>query len=330
MHTLDSTRAHGINTTILSIIVCMYNEEQVIDIFFDTLLPVLGEIGEHFEVICVNDGSKDGTFASLIERNNADPRIKIIDFSRNFGKEIAMTAGLDYAAGEAIIFIDADLQDPPELIPEFVQKWKEGYEIVYGIRSQRKRDTVLKRMTASLFYRLFNRLGEISLPVNAGDFRLLSKKAADSLKGLRERRRFMKGLFAWVGYEQIGIPYERSSRAAGTTKWNYWKLFNFAIEGLAAYSSVPLRLWTYVGFGSFLFSCMFILYMVYTYFFIGGNLPGFYLTIVSILFFGGLQMMTLGIIGEYISRIYDEVKGRPLYIVNKVIGFSESPDRSEA
>lgn len=320
---------------LLSVVVCMYNEAPVIDAFLERLQPVLDGLHEDFEIICVNDGSSDQTLRLLMDARGIDRRIKIVSLSRNFGKEIAMTAGLDYAGGDAVLFIDADLQDPPEVIPQMVTAWKNGFDMVYGVRMTRHADSWLKRWTAKQFYRIFNSMGEISIPANGGDFRLFSRQVADALRHSKEKRRFMKGLFAWVGFKQTSIEYEREVRAAGRTKWSYWRLVNLAIEGITAYTSVPLRIWSYLGAMTFVMSMLMIAYMIANYFFIGGNLPGFYVTIVSILFFGGIQMITLGILGEYVSRIYDEVKDRPLYIAREVIGFDEvglesGPARVEA
>ncbi len=245
-----------------------------------------------------------------------DPRVAIIDLSRNFGKEIALTAGLDHARGDAVIVIDADLQDPPELIPELVAKWQEGYDVVYARRTARDGETLLKKTTAKLFYRFIQGINRVKIPADTGDFRLLSRRAVDALKQLRETHRFMKGLFAWIGFPQVAVNYRRDPRFAGKTKWNYWQLWNFALEGITSFTITPLKIATYVGLftacGSFAYA-LFVIYKTLAY---GDPVQGYPSMMVVVLFLGGVQLMTLGVIGEYLGRMFNETKRRPLYFIN--------------
>jgi len=305
----------------LSIVVPMYNESANIGSFYERVTRVLEGTGYSYEIICVNDGSRDNTLELLKELRRKDTRVKIIDLSRNFGKEVAMTAGLDFAAGEAVIPIDADLQDPPELIPQLIDKWQEGYDVVYATRLRREGESGLKKLTAHLFYRLIRRLTPIDIPADTGDFRLMSRQVVDALRLLRERHRFMKGLFSWVGFSQAGVPYLRDPRHAGRSKFNYWKLWNFAIEGITSFSFLPLQVFTYMGFFIASAAFLFALYLIGDKFINGNPVPGYPSLMVTILFFGGIQLITLGVIGEYIGRIYNESKRRPLYLVRDAIGF---------
>ena len=299
----------------ISVVVPMYNEEESISEFFIRLMPVMDGLGLEYEIICVDDGSKDATWSLVKKHQSENPSVRPLRLSRNFGKEIAITAGLDSARGEAVVFIDADLQDPPELITEFISLWRSGYQNVYGLRIKRDEDTRVKRSTASLFYRLFNMLSDIPIPANAGDFRLLGRDAVKAVRACREQRRFMKGLYAWVGFASIAVPYERPARFAGKSKFGAFKLWNFALEGITSYSTVLLRIWTYIGL--LVISIAFILsaWVVYQYFVSDRNPPGFYLTLIVILGFSSLNFTMLGVMGEYIGRIYEEVKGRPLYFL---------------
>jgi glycosyltransferase involved in cell wall biosynthesis len=305
----------------LSIVVPMFNEEENVEYFFRTLLPVLNSLEMTYEVICVDDGSTDGTWKRLLHYHEADPHIKILSFSRNFGKEVALSAGLNHASGAAIVPIDADLQDPPELIGQLLEKWREGYDVVYAVRRRRLGEGPVKRGTANLFYRVINSLSDTPIPKDTGDFRLFDRRVVEVLNRIPERTRFMKGLFAWVGFKQVGIPYDRQPRHQGNTKWNYWKLWNFALDAITLFSTVPLRLWSYVGiiisFLSFLYGGFLIVRtLVY-----GRDFPGYASIMVAILFLGGLQLISLGIIGEYLGRVYAEAKRRPLYIVKEAHGF---------
>jgi len=308
---------------VLSIVVTMYNEEPICRKFFDILVPILNNITNNFEVICVNDGSADNTLNILKEINGRDKRIKVVDLSRNFGKELALTAGLDYAAGQAVIPIDADLQDPPELIPELVRKWRDGFDVVLAQRTDRDSDPLAKRLTANLFYKLANCINEHPIPANTGDFRLMDRRVIDALRQLPERTRFMKGLFAWLGFSQTSVPYTRAARAAGSSKWGYWKLWNLALEGLFSFSTLPLRIWMYFGFLLGLFSGLYIIFILVRVFTFGVDVPGYASIIVAILFFSGINMIGMGILGEYLGRVLNEVKRRPLYLVDEAIGFGE-------
>ncbi|MDJ0742521.1 MAG: glycosyltransferase family 2 protein [Xenococcaceae cyanobacterium MO_167.B27] len=305
----------------ISVVVPLYNEEENIEYLFTRLLSVLDKLKTSYEIVCVNDGSKDNTLKQLIEHHQENPVIKVINLSRNFGKEIALTAGIDYANGAAIVPIDADLQDPPELIEELVAKWREGYDVVYATRRSRQGETWLKRLTADAFYKTIGKMTSITIPPNTGDFRLLDRKVVEAIKKIPERTRFMKGLFAWVGYKQTSVMFDREPRAAGTTTWNYWKLWNFAIDGITSFSFVPLKIWSYVGlFISFL-SLLYASFLVIRTLIFGIDVPGYASLMVAVLFFGGVQLITLGVIGEYLGRVYEEVKGRPLYFVRESYGF---------
>lgn len=302
---------------VYSVVVPMFNEQEVLGPFFARLLPIMEGLAEPFEVVCVDDGSKDSTYRLLCEKSAADPRIRPVRLSRNFGKEIAMTAGLDAAKGQAVVFIDADLQDPPELIVEFAKLWRLGYQNVYGLRVKRDEDTFLKRFTASTFYSVFNRLSDTPLPANAGDFRLLGPDAARALRSCREQQRFMKGLYAWVGYPSIAVPYERPARHSGQTKFGMFRLWNFALEGITSHSTALLRAWTYVGFAAIFLSILLGLWILFEYFAYDQNPPGFYLTLFVVLGFSSLNFIMLGILGEYVGRIYQQVKQRPLYFLRE-------------
>jgi polyisoprenyl-phosphate glycosyltransferase len=254
--------------------------------------------------------------------------VRVIDFSRNFGKEAALSAGLAHARGEATVIIDADLQDPPELIQSFFDLWRQGYDTVCGVRVLRRSDTIAKRLTANGFYRAFNLLSEVQLPIGGGDFRLLSRRVVDALNSLPERRRFMKGLYSWVGFKQIMVPYERDARAKGRSSWTYRQLWNLALDGLTSFTSLPLRLWTYVGLTTLIVSALLTIFFLSLYILGRIIIPGFYWIILLILAFGALQMITMGIIGEYVGRIYEETKMRPLYLIREKIGFDEKVPRN--
>ncbi len=307
----------------LSLLIPCYNEEDNLEYLFKRLIEVLQPLNIVYEIVCVNDGSKDNTLNLLIEYHHQHPRIKIINLSRNFGKEAAMSAGLDYTQGKAVIPIDADLQDPPELIIKFLEKWREGYDVVYGVRKSRQGESWLKKLTAKYFYRFIGKISTITIPADTGDYRLMDKKVVQALRKLPERNRFMKGLFSWVGYKQTPVYFVREPRERGKTSFNYWKLWNFALDGITSFSSIPLKVWSYSGvvislvaflYGSFLFLKTLIL---------GIDLPGYASTVVIILFLGGIQLISLGVIGEYIARIYEEIKQRPIYIVRETYGFDE-------
>jgi glycosyltransferase involved in cell wall biosynthesis len=306
---------------LLSILVPMYNESEVIPVFFEAINKVLVGIGMDYEIICVNDGSKDNTLELLSAQAARDPRIKVVSFSRNFGKEPAMTAALDYAAGDAAIPMDADLQDPPELINEMLRKWNEGFDVVYARRSSRSGDSLIKRTTAHWFYNLFNRLSEVEIPESVGDYRLMSRRVIDVIKKLPEKERFMKGLFCWPGFKTTTIEFERQVRAGGSTKFNYWKLWNFALNGITSFSTIPIRLGIYLGLFIAAFAFIYGFYITVKTLLLGVDEPGYASLMVVVLFLGGVQLFCFGLMGEYIGRIYKEVKNRPLYVVEQAIGF---------
>ena len=305
---------------VLSVVVPMYNEEDNVSEFYAQVKAALERTGETWEIICINDGSRDATLAQLVALHRSDPRVKVINFSRNFGKEIALTAGIDYASGQAVIPIDADLQDPPELIPELIAQWRAGHDVVNATRRTRHGEGWLKRATARMFYRVLGKMADVQIPHNTGDFRLLSRPAVEALKRLPERTRFMKGLFAWVGFKQATVFYDRHPRFAGKTKWNYWRLWNFAIDGIVSFSSAPLKVSSYLGLFIALMAFVYALFLVVRTAIYGIDLPGYASLMVVVLFLGGIQLITLGVIGEYLGRIYAETKGRPLYIVRDCYG----------
>jgi glycosyltransferase involved in cell wall biosynthesis len=314
----------------ITVVVPMFNEADCVDLFFDRIEPVLDGLGGGYDIVCVDDGSNDDTVARLIAHRARNPAIKVLCLSRNFGKDIALSAGLDHAHGDAVVIIDADLQDPPELIPELHTRWLEGYDVAYAARASRSSDTLAKRTSASWFYRLYNHLTDIRIPNDAGDFRLLDRRVVEALRRLPERNRFMKGLYAWAGFRQIGVPYARQPRQAGATKWGYWKLWNFALDGITSFSSVPLRIWTYVGLMISVFAFTYAGYLILRTLIMGVDVPGYASLMVSVLLIGGLNLFTLGIIGEYLGRMYTEVKSRPLYLVRDQIGFGDEDDRQPA
>lgn len=305
----------------ISVVIPMYNEEPNIDYLFERLVSVLVRLNMKYEIICVNDGSRDNTLKFLVEHHYRNSAIKVVNLSRNFGKEIALTAGIDYTTGAAVIPIDADLQDPPELIEQLIAKWREGYDVVYGTRRSRQGESWIKRFTASAFYRTIGKLSHTRIPPNTGDFRLLDRRVVNALKQMPERNRFMKGLFAWVGFKQTSILYDRPQRYQGTTKWNYWRLWNFAIDGIAAFSLIPLKVWSYLGLTISLISFLYASFLVIRTLLFGIDIPGYASLMVAVLFLGGVQLLSLGMIGEYLGRVYDEVKGRPLYLVRDSYGF---------
>jgi glycosyltransferase involved in cell wall biosynthesis len=305
--------------TLLSIVVPAYNEQEVIATFHDRLSKVLAQLSIDWEVVYVNDGSLDNTLEILKQTHEQDEHVCIVDLSRNFGKEIALSAGLEFAQGDAVIVIDADLQDPPELIPELVKEWQSGFDVVYARRTHREGETILKRLTAALFYRLMRNVGSVQLPEDTGDFRLLSRRAVNALNSLKEHHRFMKGLFAWIGFRQKAVHYERDPRHAGKTKWNYWKLWNFAIDGITSFTIAPLKFATYIGMLTSFVAFVYGGYIIVKTILFGNPVPGYPSLIVIILFLGGVQLMAIGVLGEYIGRIFTETKQRPLYFVNELL-----------
>jgi polyisoprenyl-phosphate glycosyltransferase len=304
----------------ISIIAPMYNESENIDQFYKRVTDVLKPMKKEFEIVCVNDGSRDDTLMRLYQLSKKDKRVKVVDLSRNFGKEIALTAGIDFAIGQTVVPIDSDLQDPPELIPALYHKWKEGFDVVYAKRLLRKGESLPKKITAHLFYKTIRLLSNFEIPENTGDFRLMDRQVVDALNELRETQRFMKGLFSWVGFRQTAVEYEREPRHAGSTKWNYPKLFNLAVEGITSFSHVPLRFATFLGCLVSVSAIIYALFIIIKKMLIGDPVPGYASTVGIILLIGGIQLFTIGIIGEYIGRIYYESKRRPLYFVRETYG----------
>jgi len=304
----------------LSLIIPVYNEGPNIAPLCDRVVPVLDRITRSWEIVFVDDGSADGTLAAIRARSAQDARIGAVSFSRNFGKEIAIAAGLDHARGDAVIIMDADLQHPPEMIETFVARWREGYDMVYGQRTDRSNETRLKRNFARLFYTLFDHFGETPLPEGAGDFRLINRRGVEVLRSLGERARFSKGLYAWIGFKSVGVPFTVEDRRHGATKWSFRKLFRFAFDGITSFTTVPLRVWTYIGGLISVLSIATAIYFLIRTLLFGADVPGYPSLIVSVMFFSGIQLMSLGIIGEYIGRIFAEVKRRPLYVVAERIG----------
>lgn len=312
-----------INRPVISLVVPIWNEEKVIPELYRRVVQVMRSVDEHWELIGVNDGSQDQSLRLLLELRQADPRVKVIDFSRNFGHQIAITAGADFAEGDAVIVLDADLQDPPEVILRMIEKWRAGYEVVYAVRSQRQGETWFKLVTASLFYRLLQRVADVEIPLDAGDFRLMDRRVVLAMRQLREKHRFMRGLSSWVGFKQTPVEYERAERFAGETKYPFRKMFRLAMNAITSFSYLPLRLATYFGFGLAALSLISIVLTVILRLAGSHFFEGQATTLVSVLLLGGIQLIVLGIIGEYLGRIYDEVKGRPLYLVARAYGFVE-------
>jgi glycosyltransferase involved in cell wall biosynthesis len=322
---MNQTNENRLNpNTLLSIVVPVFNEEEVIPIFHQRIVEVLETIPLKTEIVYVNDGSTDSTLKIIQSFRTKNRRVAIVDLSRNFGKEIALTAGIDHAKGDSVVVIDADLQDPPELIPELVEHWKEGYDVVYAKRVARAGERAIKKATAHTFYRVMNKVSKLKLPEDTGDFRLMSRRAVDSLKELREHHRFMKGLFAWIGYRQKAITYTRDARYAGQSKWNYWSLWNFALEGMTSFTTAPLLAASYLGLLTSLTAFIYAVYVVYKTLVYGDPVKGYPSLMVVILFLGGIQLLAIGVIGEYIGRIFNETKRRPLYILKDYIPSDQS------
>jgi polyisoprenyl-phosphate glycosyltransferase len=310
----------------VSLVVPAYNEEVVLPEFLARARAALDATGLSWEIVFADDGSKDATADLIRAYHGQDPRIGLVSLSRNFGKEIALTAGIDHAKGRAVVLIDADLQDPPELIADLVARWKEGYDVVYARRTAREGETNLKRLTAHMFYRIINQVAEQPIPADVGDFRLMSRRAVDALSQLREHHRFMKGLFSWIGFRQIEVPYARDPRAAGQTKWNYWRLWNLSIEGITSFSIRPLQFASYFGFVIAVLAVVYGVFFILRTIILSNPVPGYPSLLVIVLFLGGVQLITLGVIGEYIGRIFNETKGRPLYLVSETLLTSQPQD----
>jgi polyisoprenyl-phosphate glycosyltransferase len=312
---------------LLTILVPVKDEEDGIAPFVARVSAVLEALGEAdgWEILFVDDGSRDATLAAVIGQHAIDPRVRCVSLSRNFGKEAALSAGLDHAAGRAVIPLDVDLQDPPEVIADMVRCWREGFDVVYGVRRNRETDSLPKRLTADLYYRAHNYISADKIPEHAGDFRLLDRKVVDVIRAMPERNRFMKGLFAWAGFRQTAVFYDRASREVGTTKFNYWKLWTLALDGITSGSTLPLRVWSYLGGIVAIGTLFYAAYLVIRTIVHGGDVPGYPSLMVAILFFGGVQLLSLGVLGEYVGRILVETKHRPIYVVRETIGAPIQP-----
>jgi glycosyltransferase involved in cell wall biosynthesis len=304
----------------LSLIIPMHNEAAVLPTTLAAIKAALGGLGVEYEIIGVDDGSTDDTFAVLFRLAEADPRLRGLRLSRNFGKEAALSAGLDHCDGDMVVPIDADLQDPPSLIADFITLWEAGYDVVYGVRTERRSDTFFKRATAGVFYRVFNKISDVPIPGDTGDFRLMDRAVVEALRALPERNRFMKGLFAWVGFRQVGVPYVRPERATGTTSFNGPRLFRFALDGITAFSTAPLRIWSLVGLAGAAAALGYALFLIAHVLVQGRDIPGYASLMVVLLLFSSFQMIALGVFGEYLGRMYQEIKGRPLYIISDRFG----------
>lgn len=318
------------NSSKLSIVVPLYNEAGNLQAFFDRTSKSLSELGLSWELILINDGSSDNSLAEALKLYEQHDEVNVIDLSRNFGKEIALSAGLDYASGDAIIQIDADLEHPPEVIADLVERWQEGFQIVFATRKSRAAEAWLKRVAAKIYYRIFGWLSKIENHDKLGDFCLLDRCVVDKIKEFPEHNRFMKGLVAWTGFRQGFVEYELGSRTAGESKWNYWRLWNFALEGITSFSTIPLKLWTYVGGFIAILAFIYTAVIVIRTIIFGIDVPGYASLLTVVLFLGGVQLISLGVLGEYIGRIYTEVKNRPLYLVQKAYGFDRGNQESEA
>ena len=312
------------NAVELSLVIPVKDEEAAIGPCLAQVIPVLeamdDPVGGSFEILFVDDGSTDTTLEVIRQAHAADPRVRGISLSRNFGKEAALTAGLDVARGNGVVPLDVDLQDPPEALPKMVAKWREGYDVVYGVRDNRETDSLPKRLTADLYYRAHNWLSSDKIPEHAGDFRLLDRRVVDVIRAMPERNRFMKGLFAWAGFKQAAVSYHREERKVGKTKYNYWKLWTLALDGITSASTVPLRIWSYLGAFVALGALAYAIFIIIRTLTSGIEVPGYASMMVAVLFLGGLQLLSLGVLGEYVGRILTETKGRPLYVVRETIG----------
>ena len=322
MHRKISPTHAGAAACALSVVVPVKDEEAAIAPFLARVAPILNELipDGDWEILFVDDGSTDATMAGIAGGHARDGRIRALSLSRNFGKEAALSAGLDHARGAAVVPIDVDLQDPPEVISDMLVKWREGYEVVYGVRRDRRTDSFPKRLTADLYYRAHNYLSDDKIPEHAGDFRLLDRKVVDVIRALPERNRFMKGLFAWSGFRQAAVEYDRAPRTVGTTKFRYWKLWTLAVDGITSASTMPLRIWSYIGVVIALLSLVYALFVIVRTTLFGIDVAGYPSMMVAILFFGGLQLISLGVLGEYVGRILVETKQRPIYVVRASLG----------
>lgn len=315
----------GAPAVVLSIVAPAYNEERNIAAFLQALIPVLEKIGEPFEVLFVNDGSRDNTLGLLAAASATDARIKVVSLARNFGKDVALSAGLAHATGAAVIPIDCDLQHPPELIVEMVARWRGGADMVLGVREKRDEEGFFRRSASRLYYRMMKMMTSVEIPPNAGDFRLIDRKIVDVINKMPERCRFMKGIFAWPGFKTETVTFQANLRAAGNTRWSFFKLWSFALDGLFSFSTAPLKVWTYIGLACAAGAFIYLIEILVQKLVFGIDAPGYASLLIVILFFNGLAMLSNGIQGEYLARIFDEVKGRPLYVVGATFGFGEKP-----
>ncbi|MEO5336758.1 MAG: glycosyltransferase family 2 protein [Magnetospirillum sp. WYHS-4] len=311
----------------MSVVIPCYNESRNVDALFQRLVPALDALGMSWEAVCINDGSRDDTLARLLALQKEEPRLRVVDLSRNFGKENALSAGLSVARGRVVVPMDADLQHPPEAIADMLAKWREGFDVVYAVRDRRKGQGALHRVLARGFYGLFERLSDVPLPREAGDFRLMDRKVVDAINAMPERNRFMKGIFAWVGFRQTGILYQQEDRAGGESKWGFVRLLRFAFVGLTAFSNFPLMMWSVVGAIISGFAFLYIVVRLLRVLLFGIDVPGYESIIVTVLFLGGVQLLSLGILGDYLGRVFDEVKGRPLFIIRHTYGVADGGDR---
>jgi len=309
---------------LISVIVPVYNESEVIGTFYDRATEAFARLeGLDYEFVFVDDGSRDGSYQKLSMFAATDPHVCVLKFSRNFGHQIAITAGIDYARGDCVVVIDADLQDPPEVVSAMVDKWRQGFDVVYGVRAEREGEGTMKLATASLFYRLLGRLTTIQIPVDVGDFRLMSRRAVDQLKQLREKDRFVRGLVSWIGFNQTGVLYHRDKRYAGETKYPYRKMIKFALDGITSFSTAPLKVASWTGYGAALLAILYLL-SVFVQKMLGHTVEGWATIMVALLFLGSVQLICLGILGEYLGRVFNEVKPRPMYVVEEVLASSSS------
>ncbi len=309
----------------ISLLVPCYNEEETIPIFYAEITNLFSALSYDYEIIFVNDGSKDSTLKKMLKLVRKDARVKVVDLSRNFGKEIALTAAIDNCTGDAVIPMDVDMQDPPEVIPEMLELWEQGFEVVYAVRTSRHGDGFLKKVSASLFYRLISFTSNVGIPRNTGDFRLMDRKVIEALRSQREYHRYMKGLFAWVGFKQVGLPYTRKPRSAGKTKFNFFKLLNLAIEGITSFSTAPLRISSMMGILISVLAAVYAFYLIYIKVVFGNNAEGFTSIMIAVLFMGGIQLIAIGVVGEYVGKVFNETKQRSLYFIRNI---HENKDKS--
>lgn len=315
--------------TVLSVVLPMHNEQENIAPLFARIQPVLERLGVPYEIVCVDDGSRDATWERLQAAHRANPRIRIVRFSRNFGKEMAMTAGLRHACGRAVVLMDSDLQHPPEVIAEFYTHWQAGAQVVYGVRRSRDTDPPLRRWLTRRFYGLLDGMSEVPLPREAGDFRLMDRAVVDALNRMDERGRFMKGLYSWVGFRQVAVPFDTAERHAGASNFSTWRLFRFALDGITSFTTLPLRIWSWLGLAVAAIAVLYGLLILAKTMLFGVDVPGYASLMVATLFLGGVQLICLGVLGDYLGRVFTEVKGRPLYLVADQAGFTGEEARAD-